>query len=153
LCGNSHVCGQLLDAWVGLANYDQISQAIEKVRIANDNPTELYTNPQVHGTYSRLKNTLNDAMRPGSDVLTYWPPSYSTAFSATETQGTSSLCSSVLCANANRIILGLRTGVVISQLDQRYADQLQYGFVGYLRHDWEFPYSQAMCRVLGILTT
>jgi HK97 family phage major capsid protein len=79
-------------------NYDQVSQGIEKVRIANDNPTGLYTNPQVFGTYSRLKNTQNDAMRPGQDVLDYWPPSYSTAFSATETQGTSSLCSSVTAA-------------------------------------------------------
>jgi hypothetical protein len=59
----------------------------------------------------------------------------------------------VLVANANRIILGMRVGLVISQLDQRYADSLQIGFVGYLRHDWEYPYSAAMCRVLGVLTT
>jgi HK97 family phage major capsid protein len=134
-------------------NYDQISQAIEKVRVANDNPTGLYCNPQVHGTYSRLKNTLNDAMRPGSDVSSYWPPAYSTAFSATETQGTSSLCSSVLVMNANRVIMGMRQGLVLSTLVERYADTLQYGFQAYLRHDWAFPYSAAACRVLGILTT
>lgn len=134
-------------------NYDQVSQAIEKVRIANDEPTGIYTNPQVFGTYSRLKNTQNDAMRPGQDVLDYWRPSYSTAFSATETQGTSSLCSSALVVNANRIIMGLRQGLVLSTLSERYADSLQYGFLAYLRHDWSFPYSAAACRVLGILTT
>ena len=78
---------------------------------------------------------------------------YSTAFTATETQGTSNVASSVLVGNANRILLPMRVGLMISQLDQRWADSLQLGFIGYLRHDWEFPYSAAMCRVLGILTT
>jgi HK97 family phage major capsid protein len=139
----------------GLAptNYDQISQAIEKVRVANDNPTGIFTNPQVAGTYARLKNTLNDAMHAGADTLQYWPPSYSTAFSATETQGTSSLCSSALVLNANRVIMGLRLSLGFSTLVERYADFLQYGFQFYLRADWEFPYSAAECRVLGILTT
>ena len=44
--------------------------------------------------------------------------------SATETQGTSSLCSSVLCVNANRIIMGLRQGLVLTTLVERYADSL-----------------------------
>jgi hypothetical protein len=134
-------------------NFDQVSQAIEKVRVANDEPTGIYTNPQVFGTLSRLKNTLNDAIRPGQDVLDYWPPNYSTAFTATETQGTSNLASSVLCLNANRVILGMRQGLVLSVLDQRYADSLQIGFLAYLRHDWAFPYSAAACRVVGVLTT
>lgn len=103
----------------GLApvNYDQISQAIEKVRIANDEPTGIFCNPQVHGIYSRLKNTLNDAMRPGSDVSTYWPPRYSTAFTATETQGTSSLCSSAPVMNAIRlpVIPATRLGLPVQQ--------------------------------------
>jgi hypothetical protein len=123
------------------------------VRIANDEPSVIACNPQVYGTYSRLKNTLNDALRPGQDVVDYWPPSYSTAFSATETQGTSSLCSSALVLNANRVILGLRSGLQFMIADQRWIDQLAVGFVSYLRHDWSFPYSAATARVLGILTT
>jgi HK97 family phage major capsid protein len=139
----------------GLAptNYDQVSQAIEKVRIANDNPTGLYTNPQVFGTLSRVKNTLNDALRPGQDVRDFWPPSTSTAFLATETQGTSSLASSLLACNANRILLPLRSGLAFQTLAERYADALQVGFLSFLRHDWQFPYSAAMCRVVGYLTT
>ena len=134
-------------------NFDQISQAVEKVRVANDNPTGAFTNPQVYGTYSRLKNTLNDAIRPGADVLDVWPPSYSTAFTATETQGTSNVASSALAMNANRVIMGMRQGLVLSTLTERYADALQYGFLAYLRHDWAFPYAAAACRVQGILTT
>jgi len=134
-------------------NYSQLSQAIQKVRVANDEPTAVFTNPQVYGTYSRLNNTLNDAMHPGQDVLDYWPPSYSTAFSATETQGTSSLCSSALVLNANRVILGMRHGLSFMIADQRWIDALQVGFVSFLRHDWSFPYSAATARVLGILTT
>jgi HK97 family phage major capsid protein len=134
-------------------NYDQVSQAIEKVRIANDEPSVVATNPQVYGTYSRLKNTLNDALRPGQDVLDYWPPRYSTAFSATETQGTSNAASSALVLNANRVILGLRQGFEVMVADQRWIDALQVGVVCWLRHDWNFPYSAAAARVLGILTT
>jgi HK97 family phage major capsid protein len=136
------------------ANYDQFSQVIEKVRIANE-PGDLnaFTNPQVYGTYSRLKNTLNDAMHPGQDTLDVWPPRTSTAFSATETQGTSSLCSSILVANASRILLPMRSGLAFQTLTERYADALQVGFVSYIRHDWQFPYSAATGRVLGILTT
>ena len=134
-------------------NYDQLSQAIEKVRIANDEPSVIATNPQSYGTYSRLKNTLNDALRPGQDVLDYWPPRYSTAFSATETQGTSNAASSALVLNANRVILGLRQGFEVMVADQRWIDALQVGVVCWLRHDWAFPYSAATARVLGILTT
>ncbi|HWG64238.1 MAG TPA: phage major capsid protein [Streptosporangiaceae bacterium] len=133
--------------------FGPFSQAIEKVRMANDNPTGIYTNPQVAGSAARGLSTLNTYIEPSADVAPYWPPQQSTAFTATETQGTGTTCSSALVANANRIILGWRQGLVLSTLTERYADALQYGFLSYLRHDWAFPYSQAMCRISGILTT
>jgi HK97 family phage major capsid protein len=135
-------------------NYDQLSQAVQKVQVANDEPTGIFCNPQVYGTYSRLNaSTYAKYWDQPANVGGLWPPSYSTAFSATETQGTSSLCSSALVLNANRVILGLRHGLQFMIADQRWVDALQVGFVSYLRHDWQFPYSAATARVLGILTT
>ncbi len=137
------------------ADYTQISQAVEKVRNANEpGDLSIMTNPSVFGTYSRLSaSAYAKYWDAPADVAPFWPPLTSTAFANTETQGTSSVASSVLVANTNRIMLGLRTGLAFQILTERYADWLQYGFLAYIRHDWEFPYSQAECRVQGILTT
>ena len=61
------------------------------------------------------------------------------AFSATETQRTGSAASSALVINPSRVILGLRQGLVLTQLPERYMSLLQYGFVAYVPHDWAFP--------------
>jgi hypothetical protein len=68
----------------------------------------------------------------------YWPPRACTAFCATETQGTSSAASSALVISPSRVILGLRQGLVLTQLSERSMSSLQYGFVAYVRH-WAFP--------------
>ena len=155
---SSQYSGTLLTQSMGTngaapTSFSDLSKAVEKVHVANDEPTGIFTNPQVLGTYSRLVDTLGQPMRAGDDVAALWPPLYSTSFVATETQGTSSAASSALVLNANRIILGMRQGLVVSTLTERYADQLQYGFLAYLRHDWAFPYSAAACRVQGLLTS
>jgi hypothetical protein len=87
------------------------------------------------------------------DVQTFWPPKYSTAFSATETQGSSSAASSALVLNANRVLMPLRQGLTFQILQERYSDYLQFGFLAYVRHDWQFPYTSASCRLQGILTS
>jgi HK97 family phage major capsid protein len=134
--------------------FGPFSTAIAKVRQANENNiTGIYTNAAVLGSASRGLSTLNTYIAPSADVAPFWPPFTSTAFSNTETQGTSSFASSALVCNANRIIMGMRHGLEISVLSERYADSLQYGFLAYTRADWAFPYSTSMCRVLGILTT
>ena len=82
----------------------------------------------------------------------YWPPRACTAFCATETQGTSSAASSALVISPSRVILGLRQGLVLTQLSERSMSSLQCGFVAYVRHDWAFAYSAQAVRVRGILT-
>jgi HK97 family phage major capsid protein len=135
-------------------NYNQVSQAVEKVRVANDEPTAIFTNPQVFGTYSRLNiDAYGKYYDVPQDVQAYWPPKYSTAFSATETQGSSSAASSALVLNANRVLMPLRQGLTFQILQERYSDYLQFGFLAYVRHDWQFPYASASCRLQGVLTT
>jgi hypothetical protein len=116
------------------------SQAIEKARASNELGGELviHTNPQVVGTFSTGLSTLNTYISSSSDVPPYWPSRASTAFSATETQRTSSAASSALVINPSRVILGLRQGLVLTQLSERSQSSLQYGFVAYVRH-WAFP--------------
>jgi HK97 family phage major capsid protein len=134
-------------------SYSDISKAVEQVRNANDEPSGIFTNPKVLGTYGRLVDTLGQPMRPTPDMEAYWPPRFSTAFSASETQGSSSAASSALVLNANRVLFGLRRGLSFMILDQRWADFLQVGFVATVRCDWNYPYSNAACRVEGLLTT
>jgi HK97 family phage major capsid protein len=139
-------------------NYNQVSQAVEAVRNANEHGDLIIaTNPSVFGTYSRLTGTGGTYplyWAPSADVAPYWPPKTSTEFLTTETQGSSSVASSMLVLNPNRVLLGMRTdGIQFMSLDQRYADALQYGFVSYLRHDWGFPYAAQAARVQGILTS
>jgi hypothetical protein len=149
-----YVGGSLTPVWAGArGQYGPISQAIQKVRQANDTPTGIYTNAAVQANFDTGLKTTNDYIPPSPDVMQFWPPSVSTAFSNTETQGTSNAMSSALVLNANRVLLGMRHGLSFQWLTERWSDYLQYGRVSYLRFDWAFPYSAASCRVQGILTS
>jgi hypothetical protein len=132
--------------------YNPFMQAVDKCRTANeDGPLRCYTHPAVAASADAGTSTLNTYITPPDYIREIWPPVQSTAFSRTETQGTSSVTSSAVVFNPNRILTPMRMRLTFQQLDERYADFLQTGFLAYVRHDWAFPYAAAATRVQGIL--
>lgn len=133
--------------------YGPFLQSINQVRAVNDEPNLIACHPNTAMYADSGLSTLNTYVEPPPmlDRTGLWPPKISTAFSTTETQGSSNAATSALACNSNRIILGLRRGLSFMQLHERYADFLQYGFIAYVRYDVNYPYVTAMSRVNGIL--
>lgn len=130
-----------------------ISTAVESVRKANVEPSALISNPQVYGTVNRLN---------ASTYAKYWertadtanvPWLYSTALSATETQGTSSVASSLYAGDWSRMVIGMRVDLDVKVLNERYADVNQIGLLSYMRFSIRTTHPEAFTRVVGILTT
>ena len=55
----------------GANGYNYVDIAIEAVRSAKAEPDLIVTSPRAYQTYGRLKNTLNDALRPSPTVAQF----------------------------------------------------------------------------------
>ena len=75
----------------------------------------------------------------------------STAMSITETVGTATNASSILLGDFSDVFCGIRSGLTISILNERYADTGQVGFVTWLRADVVVSRGTALARVNGII--
>ncbi len=69
----------------------------------------------------------------------------------TETQGTATTCSSVILGDFSNVLVGLREGIGIQVLTERYAaDSGQIGFVLNFRGDVVIPRPATVCRLVGV---
>ncbi|WP_236038982.1 phage major capsid protein [Belnapia arida] len=75
----------------------------------------------------------------------------STSMPINETAGTSTNASSILMGDFGEVFAGIRTGLTISILNERYADTGQVGFVTWLRADVAIARPAAMARITGII--
>jgi HK97 family phage major capsid protein len=79
------------------------------------------------------------------------PKLVTTSMPINETQGTSSLGSSVLLGDFSEAYVGMRTALQVSVLSERYADVGQVGFVLWLRADVAVARPAALARIVGII--
>ena len=73
-----------------------------------------------------------------------------TSVPVTETQGTASNTSSILMGDWSSVVVGMRTQLQVSVLQERFADNGQVGFVLWLRADVALARPAAMARIVGI---
>lgn len=138
-----------------LADYDDFSKAVEMVRNANAEPTGIITNPQVAGTFERLKaSTYARYWTPPASVAPLWPPRISTVMPATETTGaaaeTGGSKSSAFVGDFSRIHLGMRIELQVDVLRERYADSGQIGLVSYMRFCPRVAHPETFVRITDI---
>jgi HK97 family phage major capsid protein len=75
----------------------------------------------------------------------------STGLPITETQGTATNASTVLAGDFAQVMIGLRTALQVSVLDQRYAELGQVGMIAWLRADVQVARPAAIGRIVGII--
>jgi HK97 family phage major capsid protein len=101
-------------------------------------------------TISLLKDTTNQPlMRPVR--IANLPFLQTSKVPITETQGSASTCSSIYVGDFSQLMIAFRSELRVEILKERYAEYLQYGFLGYLRADINVTHPEAFVRVLGIL--
>ena len=56
----------------------------------------------------------------------------------------------VIMGNFARLMIGVRSELRIRVLDQRFADNLQVGFLAYLRYDIGIEHPESFCVLSGV---
>jgi HK97 family phage major capsid protein len=131
-------------------NYDPLIDALYELELDNaDAPTAAIWHPRTARTLRKLKDTTNQPLQP-LPAIRDLPLLASTSVPITQTQGTSTDCSTILMGDFTRALLGIRQELRIQVLQERFADNLQVGFLAHLRADVAFERADAFCRITGV---
>jgi HK97 family phage major capsid protein len=138
--------------------YDYVDKGIEAVRSAKVEPDLIVTSPRAYQTYGRLKNTLNDAIRPSPTVCAFLNGEngkavrVTTAVKDTNTVGTATAdCSDLFVLDSSRIWWAIRHDFSVLSLKERFATQRLLGVMCWQRLDAVLTHAEAAYRLNGIV--
>jgi HK97 family phage major capsid protein len=136
---------------LALPSFDPFVQALAVLRGANAlDPTACIINPRTDLAINLLKDSQNRPLdRP--KAIENLPFLVTSKLPINETQGSSNTACRAVMGNFEEAIIGLRAALRIEFLRERYADNLQYGFLAYLRADVAVKHAASFCNVIGIL--
>jgi HK97 family phage major capsid protein len=129
--------GKILDAALALetANAGDITAIVAAPR----------TGRALYGASDSTGQPLQTPPRlAGVPVLT------TTSLPVDEAQGTAANASSVFLGDWREVLVGMRTQLQISVLQERYADNGQIGFVLWMRGDVQMARPASMARIVGV---
>lgn len=137
----------------GLAptSYDNMLDMLYELELDNAaTPTAAIWHPRTARTFRKFKDANNNPLTVPSplDVL---PKLSTTAVPINQTQGSSSVASTVLMGDFSQAIFGLREQLTIIRLDQTYAGNGQIGFWARMRADVAFAHPESFCKLTGVL--
>jgi HK97 family phage major capsid protein len=131
-------------------SYDQMLDALYELELDNcDTSTAGIWHPRTARTFRKFKDSTNQPLQL-PPALVDLPMLSTTSIPITQTQGTSTDCSTLLVGDFTRGILGLRQELRIQVLNETYMGNLQGGFIAHLRADVAFERSDAFCRIVGL---
>lgn len=132
-----------------LTNHDQFVDAVVEVLKNNRSPNAAIYHPRTAGGLAKLKDTDNNPLTV-PDLVKALGRFTSTQIPINLTQGTSTDTSEAYIAQWDEAILGVRTNLRVEVLKERYADNLQFGFLAYLRADVGLMHSESFSVITGI---
>jgi HK97 family phage major capsid protein len=100
-------------------------------------------------TYAKLKDSQGNPLRI-PEMVARVPTLSTTAAPITETQGSSSNCSSMIFGDFTKMFIGLREDVRVFVLTELYAATGQLALVVHARADVALAHNASFCRMLGI---
>lgn len=132
-----------------LTSYGTLNTALSSLAAFNVTPTAAVMAPRSYFAMAGLIDTTNQPlMKPWS--LTDLPLLKTSQIPITQTQGTSTDCSTIIVGDFTKLIIGVRQGIRIELLKERYAENLQYAFVAHMRADIAVQQPKAFLRVIGV---
>jgi HK97 family phage major capsid protein len=124
--------------------------AVAALETANaGNVTAMIMNPRTARTIYGFNDTTGQPLM-APPRLAKIPLLVTNAVPVNETQGTAVNASSIFLGDFNEILVGLRTDLTVSVLQERFADTGQIAFVAWLRADVAAARPAAMARIAGI---
>lgn len=136
---------------VALLNWAKVLDAVYALEAANAGTiTAMVMHPrtarEIYGFLDADSQPLQQPPRlVGIPMLT------TTSMSIAETQGSSSVASSILLGDFREVFVGMREAMSISVLNEKYSDTGEVGFVVHLRADVAVARPAALARIAGVL--
>lgn len=119
-----------------ITNWTQLLASAQMLADANAaDPTAAIMAPRTRFTLAGLVDTLGQPLRR-PDLIEKLPLLQTSKVPTNETQGTATgVCSSIITGDFRQLFIGMRTAMRIEVLKERFADNLQYGFLCHMRMD------------------
>jgi HK97 family phage major capsid protein len=132
-------------------SYDDLLDAIYELELDNSAPpTAAVWHPRTARTYRKMKDSTGQPLRAPEPVNSL-PKLSTTSVPINQTQGTATgVCSTVLMGDFTQAILGMREGLNITLLRERFADTGQLAFVAHIRADVAFAHPESFVKLLGV---
>jgi HK97 family phage major capsid protein len=133
------------------SSYDDLIDLLYEVQLDNGaDPKSFIMHPRTNRTYAKMKdgngNPLTEPKMTAEvrRLLT-------TAVPITQTQGTATgVCSTVLTGDFSKMLVGIRVGLELRMLNERYAEFDQVGFIARLRADVAVENPVHFAKLIGI---
>ncbi|WP_407280120.1 phage major capsid protein [Aromatoleum evansii] len=134
-----------------LTNYGKILDVLYELEVANAAaPTGMVMHPRTSRVLNGLADTTGQPLRM-PEALAGIPRFVTTATPIDQTQGTANNASAAVMGNFRELLLGVRQEMRIEVLRERFAENLQYGFIAHLRMDVAVAHPQSFCKLIGII--
>lgn len=134
-----------------LASYDKLIDTVYEMQVDNaGDPTAAIWHPRTGAAIAKLKDG-NGLPLTEPEMIGRIPKLRTTAIPITETQGSSSVASSIIFGDFRDCLVGLRSSLRIELLRERYADYHQYGFLAWMRGDVQLAHKASFSRLKGII--
>lgn len=115
-------------------SYDPLIDAVGAILAQNRTPSAYVANPRTAMALAKLKSTQGVYLEV-PDALDSLTPYQTTAVGITDSHGTAANASSVIVGDFTQVAIGLREGIIIEKLVERFSDYGQIGFVVHVRAD------------------
>lgn len=146
---NSGITALALDDYP--MGYGVLLEALETIEEANAGPaTAAIMAPRTKSQFAKLLDTTGQPMRKPDELQTL-PLLATTSIPVGE--ATAENESRIIVGDYRQLYIGVRTSLRVELLRERYADNLQYAWLAYLRADVAVAHSESFAQITGVLPT
>jgi HK97 family phage major capsid protein len=134
-----------------VTNYTDILDAIELMHSDNsEDPTGMIAAPRTFRTFAGLADTTGQPLRRPFTIENL-PFRQTSKIGIADVQGTSTNASKIFLGDFTQLYWGVRTGIHLIPLNQRYAEYNQIGFLAVMRSDL-MPYNEeSFAKIVGVI--
>ncbi len=134
-----------------LADYSPLIDAIYEIEVDNaETPTTAIMHPRTKSQFSKLEDTTGQPLSRPDEIKAMRFLSTS-KLSIVEDQGTATgECSSIVVGGFQELLIGMRSGLRVLPLEQRFAENNMIGFAVFLRADVGAFNENSLCKIIGI---
>lgn len=134
-----------------LASYGKVLDCLYELQLDNAAaPTAQIMHPRTWRTIQGFADTTGQPLQP-PPALVGLPSLVTTSIPINQTQGTGTLCSTIIAGDFSQLLIGIRQELRIEVLRELFAANHQYAFVAHLRADIAVAHPESFCKLTGIL--